>query len=198
MSTRLSFIERFGHVQYLQVMRRPAHWRIAAAAKAVCEFTGCDVAGGYYALIFDHCHRHGVVRGVLCTGCNVRVGRIEAVMTIEGVTVDLGTSAYGQWLSRCPDCAGTPRLLPQGPFVPLVNFARAPKPAVVAMSSTPFSLPRMRTAHLLLNTKGTLCGLVADAMVPSEEKPICGGCRRRVPNDAPAFGDAPQAAGRVS
>ena len=98
------FIQRFGHIPYRKVQAKPAHWRATYAATASCEL-GCGAAGAHGdALVFDHCHRHGWVRGLVCTPCNTRLGHIEAVMAIPGVRVDLGRTPWGQFLANCPDC----------------------------------------------------------------------------------------------
>jgi hypothetical protein len=173
------FTECFGHVQYNQVKRRPDHWRIGVLAERGCEFSGCGAGIELETLVFDHCHLHGVVRGILCNGCNVRVGRIEAALLLDGVTVDLGTSAYGDWLRNCPGCAGTPPLPGRGPFALTLFHSRAAKPPL-AVSGAPVSLPRLRTAHLPSGPRRTLCGRIADAMVTDTEgKALCGVCARR-------------------
>jgi hypothetical protein len=47
-------------------------FRLVFNAKA-CEICGEEVA----SLVLDHDHRNGLPRGMLCTSCNVRLGRIE-------------------------------------------------------------------------------------------------------------------------
>ena len=92
----MSFTEHFGNVQYARVIKKPAAWRTRCLARYYCEFTGCRGDG---AVVFDHCHRHGWIRGVLCKGCNIRLGHLEAVMSIDGVTVDLGSTGYARFLA---------------------------------------------------------------------------------------------------
>lgn len=177
---RRPFTERFGHVQYSRVKNRVTHWRIGLINSARCEFPGCGISGGYGVLIFDHCHRHGVVRGVLCQGCNVRVGRIEAAFLLEGVTVDLGASAYGDWLRNCPGCSGSSPRPPAGPFALTLSRPHATARPPLAVAGPPVSLPRLRVAHLPVDPRRTLCGRVADAMVADAEgKALCGVCARR-------------------
>lgn len=172
------FVERFGHVQYLQVKRRPDHWRASVANNSICEFDGCRAGGGYGALIFDHCHRHGIVRGILCNGCNVRIGRIEALLGLAGVAVDLGVTAFARWLANCPECPESrDRIAPKEPFATL-PFRATPEPVRV-IPGPPVALARARRAHLLSTGKRTLCGLVADAMVSEVGKPLCLGCAHR-------------------
>lgn len=98
------FIERIGEMQYNMVMRKEVAWRMGYAADAVCEMTGCTASGPYPQLVFDHCHRHGWVRGMLCNSCNVKVGRIESVMLIEGIVMNVSGTSYASFLANCPDC----------------------------------------------------------------------------------------------
>jgi hypothetical protein len=98
------FTEKFGTVSYTTLKAKPPHWRHGYAATANCEL-GCGGEGEYgTAVVFDHCHRHGWVRGLVCNMCNSRIGQIEAVMAIPGVRVDLGTSPWATFLAGCPDC----------------------------------------------------------------------------------------------
>lgn len=100
-------------------MRRPAVLRISYARTAACEFPGCGLTGEYAeVLVFDHCHVHGFVRGLLCTGHNARLCQIEAVAAISGVTVDLGTTPYAKMLARCPGCSGSPVIEARSAFAP--------------------------------------------------------------------------------
>lgn len=57
-------------------------------------------------MVFDHCHWHGWIRGMICPQHNMRLGQLEAVMRFKGVTVDLGKSAYASYLELCPGCSG--------------------------------------------------------------------------------------------
>jgi len=117
-------------------MRRPAVLRISYARTAACEFPGCGLTGEYAeVLVFDHCHVHGFVRGLLCTGHNARLCQIEAVAAISGVTVDLGTTPYAKMLARCPGCSGSPVIEARGAFAPRAD--RSGSPASVHVRSAP-------------------------------------------------------------
>jgi Recombination endonuclease VII len=91
-------------VKYSQVMNKPQYWRIQVCIKGVCAVAGCGI-GGYGALVFDHCHEHGWVRGIVCCAHNYALGQIDAVRRIPGAVVDLAATEYGAILAACPGCA---------------------------------------------------------------------------------------------
>jgi hypothetical protein len=190
------FIERFGHVRYIDVLRKPPAWRVAYAKTAACEMGGCGREGAYAeVLIFDHCHRHGWVRGMLCNGHNVHLGRIEAVAALDGVIVNLGSSVLGEFVARCPDCAGAGAVAARGPFAPadppwLARHRAAEKRREALMSvGAPVARPGSATAHLPLGDGlRTVCGKVADAMVAADLLPVCTLCTRSVERVRGALG----------
>lgn len=53
------------------------HTAILHAQNGVCAICRKPPGGGK-RLAVDHCHATGVVRALLCTGCNVAVGRYES------------------------------------------------------------------------------------------------------------------------
>ncbi|MCX4612121.1 endonuclease domain-containing protein [Streptomyces mirabilis] len=55
------------------------------------------------ALVVDHCHTHGLSRGLVCGGCNNRLGRLDS-----GATVPSPREAF--YLSNCPECRRTESL----------------------------------------------------------------------------------------
>lgn len=42
----------------------------------VAQGGGCAICGGTEKLVVDHNHKTGVVRGILCFGCNVAIGHM--------------------------------------------------------------------------------------------------------------------------
>ncbi len=177
-----SFIERFGHVDYRTVVRQPAHWKVSCLDESCCEMEGCRSRSTVY--VFDHCHRHGWVRGVLCNGCNVKLGYLESVMSIPGVTVDLGNTAYGRFLANCPGGAeNVASWLPgKGPFgqpdpVHYRTAAQRRHDRILAINpGRPVARPGARVAHLPVGLSRTVCGRVADAMTAAIGMPICRAC----------------------
>ena len=53
----------------------------------VCKVCKTPTPGGRGWHI-DHCHTTGIVRGILCTACNVFIGRIEARPEIHQAALD--------------------------------------------------------------------------------------------------------------
>lgn len=43
-------------------------------AQALKAGKACAICGGTANLVIDHCHRTGVIRGVLCSSCNAGLG----------------------------------------------------------------------------------------------------------------------------
>lgn len=179
------FAARFGHVRYTDAMRKPADLRIRYARTAACEFPGCGLTGKYAEiLVFDHCHAHGFVRGLLCTTHIARLGQIEAVAAIEGVTVDLGTTAYAKLVARCPGCSGSPVIEARGAFAPPLpewlarQRAREERAAAIASAGAPVARPGAAAAHVPLDGGRTACGRVTDAMVPADGQLLCQKCSR--------------------
>jgi hypothetical protein len=98
------FIEVIGPTQYRAIMRKPPYWRIQYAIGASCEFPGCTTTGQYGKLVFDHCHLHGWIRGLVCTSHNIKIGQVEAVAKIEGIIMDLSGTLYAAFFANCQDC----------------------------------------------------------------------------------------------
>jgi hypothetical protein len=78
-------------------------WRVSCANASLCAIDGCEVTG-HGKLVFDHCHDHGWLRGMICSLHNMRLGQIDAVRRIPGVQVDLSGTPYVALLAACPDC----------------------------------------------------------------------------------------------
>jgi len=98
---------RSAPIAYTAITRRPLEWRIAWANAGLCAVDGCE-ATGHGNLIFDHCHDHGWLRGLICRAHNVRLGQIDAVRHIPGVFLDLGSTPYAAIVSACAGCDAIP------------------------------------------------------------------------------------------
>lgn len=84
-------------------------------ATGPCEIGRC--ASGSANLVYDHCHRHGHVRGVLCNSCNSVMKRIDSIMT-DDIRLNVATirkltlrlhiptlpSSYLRHWDKCPEC----------------------------------------------------------------------------------------------
>lgn len=70
-TTRNNFLkQRYGITieDYEELLKHQGH---------VCKLCGRSAGQEGRALAVDHCHETGRVRGLLCTGCNTTLGRIE-------------------------------------------------------------------------------------------------------------------------
>lgn len=104
--TRKSFVALVGPMQYKQIMNKPQSWRYSYADTALCEIKDCANTGEYGdVFVFDHCHAHGWIRGLVCTSHNVRLGHIDSVRKIPGVQLSLAGTSYRTYLNNCPECA---------------------------------------------------------------------------------------------
>lgn len=77
-------------------------WRQQYLVDAFCEIPICGATGDASALVFDHCHRHGWARAVLCYRHNAQLGHLEAAWLEYGL--DLSGTPYGRILAGCLDC----------------------------------------------------------------------------------------------
>lgn len=91
-------------IRYSEIVRRGMAWRASTWDLSLCAIDGCEVTGNG-RLVFDHCHDHGWLRGVVCFPHNSRLGQIDAVRRIPGVRLDLSATPYAALLAACPGCA---------------------------------------------------------------------------------------------
>jgi hypothetical protein len=54
------------------------------------------------AMLFDHCHKHGWIRGVICNSCNTIIGKIEA--SIPSDRSEPFRPLYEKYLRNCTEC----------------------------------------------------------------------------------------------
>ncbi len=134
-----SLVLKFGHVRYAAVCSPSrAKWRVDYEAKfRQCEMCyqyviglgGQRIAKG----VFDHCHEHGYVRGMVCVSCNVKLGQLDAARRLPGVTVDRD-SPTGRYLAGCPVCGEVPY---REGTLPVDEPARPWIPVAVRKAATP-------------------------------------------------------------
>ena len=89
----MTFIEQHGLVQYSARRLFPR--------TGVCEW--CQISPlPRRATEFDHCHKHGWIRGEICSSHNMRLSSIDAGRNYL---------SWQHWMIehwyRCPDCAAT-------------------------------------------------------------------------------------------
>ncbi len=60
---------------HLYGITEPVFMSMVAGQKNKCAICNADFTGK--RINVDHCHDTGAVRGLLCTGCNVRLGHVE-------------------------------------------------------------------------------------------------------------------------
>ena len=96
MTAEDGFVARHGLVQY-----RPSQLR-KYSRDGVCEICGYPPSGKPM-LVFDHCHEHGWIRGLICNYCNDQVGWIENRWTNYEVYEHV-VLRFPKWRRNCPDC----------------------------------------------------------------------------------------------
>lgn len=80
----MTFIEEHGVVRYRRSGNPYPH-------RNCCDL--CQVCRAI-RFVFDHCHRHGWIRGELCESCNIRLGR-PALLPDDSAL---------RYLANCPGC----------------------------------------------------------------------------------------------
>lgn len=70
---------------------------------------------GKSGLVFDHCHEHGWIRGIICASCNGKMRDVDLRMDYtqihmltfpdeSTIEVEMPTPAYNRHWEKCPDC----------------------------------------------------------------------------------------------
>ncbi|MGO9189596.1 MAG: endonuclease domain-containing protein [Streptosporangiaceae bacterium] len=99
--------------QYAELRRLRAE-HLVPYAQGPCEIPGCTNVTPFAAkcvmetFVYDHCHLHGEVRGVLCQDCNYAMSFIDRGRPWRPELQD----AYESYWTRCSECA------PFGPWHP--------------------------------------------------------------------------------
>ena len=97
MTTADGFVIRHGLVQYKPYQLRKY------SRDGLCEICGMPpYSGGKPTLLFDHCHDHGWVRGLLCNVCNDQVAFIENGW--RRIINKWVSSRFPEYRLNCPDC----------------------------------------------------------------------------------------------
>ncbi len=73
-----------------------APYRAQLLAKQCGKCALCRRPAAKRTPCLDHCHSTGVVRGVLCRGCNALLGKIENNLARNGLTNTADLAAYLQ------------------------------------------------------------------------------------------------------
>lgn len=187
------FVRLFGHVPYSYIHRRPLAWKMQIS-RFGCEIPGCSSARDLTdpivracpppdGMVFDHCHEHRYVRGLLCSGHNVILGRLEAVMKMPGVTITLGElSPFADYVANCAGCTGAQPLPMQPPFIDVrkaISMTRKIDAGLIP-TSPPRQRPGVNIAHLV-GARFTRCGRSAEAMILADRGiPVCKICAKGV------------------
>ena len=98
-----TFIERHGLVRYARGLgaRYP---REGPCEIGICRAYDIEVKAS--RLVFDHCHAHGWVRGLVCVPCNNRLMHIETGLRPE--PPEWQHPALAAHLMKCPECREPP------------------------------------------------------------------------------------------
>lgn len=152
----LGFVERFGHIQYGQLISGPRPiWLREHLNYSSCEIDRACPVSPRAPLVPDHCHVHGWIRGVVCVAHNVRLGQIDAVRAIDGVVADFSRTPYGAHLDNCPGCSGSAVVTRLEDYAPPTE-----RPLRLVRH------PRTYMVHQARTDVRTWCGISADAMEP--------------------------------
>jgi hypothetical protein len=96
------FIGRHGLVKYRPTLGR------RFARGALCEVCNSPPRRGMF-LMFDHCHAHGWVRGLICKYCNDALGFFENGH-VEHLKYVEFLAEFTEYRRKCPDCAAVSSL----------------------------------------------------------------------------------------
>lgn len=94
MNSPVSFIERHGYVKYHHNLRR----------EYPCAGP-CEISASCYTdrFVFDHCHIHNWVRGIICAGCNVLMGSMID-RHVHEASLNKRYLKLLTHFNRCPEC----------------------------------------------------------------------------------------------
>lgn len=169
------FVYLYGHVEYRHVMADKQ------ARADILSRSACEVHAQHSRtdLVFDHCHDHGWVRGVVCHSCNVKLGQVDAARKLAGIAVVPGNTGFGRIIASCP--GGIENIgawmKPKGPFTRPAEPS-SPDPNVIVAE---FVVGRDGTVHAYLGDR-TACGLkAAKTRTATTQTRYCTTCSRIVP-----------------
>jgi len=93
----VGFIGRHGLVRYKPTLGRKY------PRDGLCEVCNRPPTRAKPILLFDHCHLHGWVRGLVCSMCNDGLGFLENGRELKNVYATLATR-LAKFRLNCPDC----------------------------------------------------------------------------------------------
>lgn len=64
------------------------------------QHNACGICGTWSDLVVDHDHDSGLIRGLLCRGCNVREGLHNCMFSVCGGDVNVTGCPFDQWRRR--------------------------------------------------------------------------------------------------
>lgn len=98
----MGFVETYGNVQYPELSKLVRKGTLSKSTDFdACEIPECDWRQGE-RLVYDHCHLHGFVRGVICIPCNSRMIMTERRIIPES-PMRLWEGLLNHW-AKCPEC----------------------------------------------------------------------------------------------
>jgi len=80
--------------------------RKATAYEAILAIIEAERPRRSAMLVFDHCHRHGWVRGLICGACNIELTLFEPEPRSEWAANATGSllALVTAHVAKCPDC----------------------------------------------------------------------------------------------
>jgi len=71
---RLAYQREYSIAKYYGITQEEYDRRMASSST-------CEICGDTHRLCYDHCHKTGEFRGVLCTACNTGLGKLGDNLT---------------------------------------------------------------------------------------------------------------------
>jgi hypothetical protein len=88
--------------QILDIWKR----RLKERAKRIARLHSYIANPNTIPVQYDHCHKHGWIRGMLCQSCNLTMIAYDNIDSSNpsGTYSDIKPDVFMRWRNKCPDC----------------------------------------------------------------------------------------------